>query len=98
MWILIPRAPRPDAPRWPGRRLLSIVDAVAWPAGWLVVVFMVPKPGVLGLVIVALSILFGVRRCARALFRNERYRLTTWRWGIPVMGFVALGALIKALG
>ncbi len=98
MWVLIPSAPRPDAPQWPGRRWLSLVDAVAWPAGWLVAVSIVPKPGVLGLVIVALSMFFAVRRCRSALFKNERYRFTTWRWGIPVMGLVALGALIKAVG
>jgi hypothetical protein len=29
MWLLVAREPRPDAPDWPGRRLLAAVDAVA---------------------------------------------------------------------
>ena len=28
MWLLVAREPRPDAPDWPGRRLLAAVDAV----------------------------------------------------------------------
>ena len=36
MWLVLTRAPLPDAPHWPGRRLLALVDAVAWPVGWLV--------------------------------------------------------------
>jgi hypothetical protein len=59
---------------------------------------MAPNPGVFGRVVGALLILFAIQRSSRALFRNERYRFTTWRWGVPVLGLVALGALIKALG
>ena len=35
MWLLVAREPRPDAPDWPGRRLLAAVDAVAWPLLWV---------------------------------------------------------------
>ena len=31
MWLLYARAPVPDAPHWPGRRLLALLDAGAWP-------------------------------------------------------------------
>jgi hypothetical protein len=61
--------------------LLSVIDAVAWPAGWLVAVSAVPEPGVLGQVFGALLILLILKRSHRALVRNERYRFTTWRWG-----------------
>ena len=98
MWVAIQRASIPDARQWPGRRLLSVVDAVAWPTAWLVAVSMAPNPGVFGQVVGALLILFAIQRSSRALFRNERYRFTTWRCGLPVLGLVALGALIKALG
>ena len=78
--------------------MLSLVDAVAWPAGWLVAISTVPRPGLVGLVIAALLTLCALLRSNRALFRNERYRFTTWRWGLPVIGLLALGALVKALG
>ena len=97
MWVVIPRAPSPDATPWPGRRLLAFFDAVAWPAGWLVAVSIVPKPGVFGQVVGALLVLCALRRIRIALFRNERYRFTTWRWGIPVMTLVAFGAVTRAL-
>jgi hypothetical protein len=28
MWLLVAREPRPDAPDWPGRRMLAALDAV----------------------------------------------------------------------
>ena len=34
MWLLVAREPRPDAPEWPGRRLLAAVDAVMSPPIW----------------------------------------------------------------
>jgi hypothetical protein len=49
------------------------------------------KTGVIGPVIQAFSILFGLRRAYGAFFWIERYRFTTWR------SLVALGALIKVL-
>jgi hypothetical protein len=98
VWVVIARATRPDAPRWPGRQLLSVVDAIVWPAAWLAGISLVPKSGLLGTFIAALAILFGLQRSWKALFRNERYRFTTWRWGVPMITLIALGALIKALG
>jgi hypothetical protein len=38
-----------------------------------------------------------LRRCQRAVFRNERYRFSTLRWGVPILTFVALGELMKVL-
>ena len=59
---------------------------------------MVPRPGVVGPVVVALLMLLALQRSSRALFRNGRYRFTTWRWGIPVVALLAVGALMKAFG
>ncbi len=98
MFIAIARTPRPDAADWPGRRTFALLDALAWPALWFVAILAMPaKTGVVGLVIQALSILFAFRRTWLALFRNERYRFTTWRWGVSLASLVALGALMKVL-
>ena len=78
--------------------MLSVVDAIVWPAAWLVGISLVPEAGLLGTFIAALAILSALRRSWKAHFRNERYRFTTWRWGVPVVALSALGALIRALG
>ncbi|MCB2019389.1 MAG: hypothetical protein KDG44_01155 [Burkholderiaceae bacterium] len=51
--------------------------------------------GVAGPVVVALCILFAVRRGVRALWRNEQYRFSTWSLGVPLATLLALGALLK---
>lgn len=98
MWIAIARTPPPDAAYWPGRRLLAVVDAIIWPALWFVAIQVLPiRTGLMGTVIQAFLIMFAVRRVYLAAFRNERYRFTTWRWGVPLASLVALGTLIKVL-
>lgn len=96
MWLLYARAPVPDAPCWPGRRLLAFLDAVVWP---LVIAAFIGgtslQTGVVGSLTLALCVLFGVRRCVRALWRNERYQFTTWRWGRPLAALLAVGAALK---
>jgi len=96
MWMLYVRAPTPNASVWPGRKWLAMLDALAWPG---LVTFMVAKSpldtGVVGPVVLALCGLLAVRRCVRALWRNERYRFTTWRLGVPLATLLALGALLK---
>ena len=50
MWQLVAREPRPDAPEWPGRRLLAAVDAVVWPLMWVLLIQHAPQPlGLIGL-------------------------------------------------
>lgn len=96
MWLLYARAPVPDAQLWPGRRLLALVDAVAWPALIAAIVGHASLPmGVIGLLALALCALFAIRRCIRALWRNERYRFTTWRVGLPAAALIAVGAALK---
>ena len=51
----------------------------------------------MGTVIQAFLIMFVLRRAYLAVFWNERYQFTTWRWGMPLASLVALGALIKVL-
>jgi len=96
MWVLYARAPAPDAPYWPGRHWLALLDAVMWPALLVLIVIRLPlDAGVVGPVALALCALIAVRRCIRALLHNERYRFTTWRLGVPLVALLALGAVLK---
>lgn len=96
MWMLYARAPTPNASYWPGRRLLALIDALAWPA---VVAVMVTRSqvelAIVGNVVLALCGLFAIRRFCRAAWRNEQYRFTTWRLGVPLAALLALGTLLK---
>ena len=96
MWVLYARSPTPDIAYWQGRRLLALLDALLWP-GLIaaLVVDAMAETGVVGPVVVAICALFAVRRCARALWHNERYRFTTWRLAVPLVGLMAVGAVLK---
>ena len=100
MWILIARRQLSDATVWPGRRVLAAVDALAWPLAWVIVATHLPTPsGLVSPVVIAICVVAAVRRVWRAVLRNERYRFTTWRWGVPVLFLLVVGLLIKiALG
>lgn len=96
MWLLYARFPVPDARLWPGRRWLALVDALVWPG--LVAVLVTQASLDIGLfapVILALCAMLAVRRCVRAVWRNERYRFTTWRLAVPMATLLAFGALLK---
>lgn len=96
MWLLYARAPAPDAPDWPGRRLLALLDAAAWPGLIAALVSHSPlQTGVVGSLALALCALFAIRRCVRALWHNERYQFTTWRFGLPLSALLAIGAAVK---
>ena len=98
MWIVLTRAALTDMPYWPGRRLLAAIDAVAWPALWIALLRNAPGEAGLFLPVVgAAAALAGLVRIRTALWRNERYRLTSWRWGRFLIGLVGLGLLIKVL-
>lgn len=98
MWLVIARAPRQDAAYWLGRRWLALLDAVAWPGLWAVAVVKAPfSTGLVGPVAVLLLVAVAARRSHRAIFRNERYWFTTWRWGLVLAGFAAVGAATKLL-
>jgi len=96
MLMLIARAPVPDAAYWPGRRLLALVDAVLWPALLAIGVANVPlDTGIVGRVGLGLCALSAVQRAVRAGWRNERYRFTTLRVGLPLAALLGLGLLLK---
>lgn len=96
MWLLVAREPRPDAPEWPGRRLLAAVDAVAWPLMWMLLIRHVPgSAGLVGPFVTALAVLLGLGRLHRALWVNHRYWFTTWRWGKVLGAMLLIGAVLK---
>ena len=96
MWLLVAREPRPDAPDWPGRRLLAAVDAVIWPLMWVLLVRNAPQPmGLIGPFITALAVLIGLGRLHRAVWVNQRYWFTTWRWGKVLGAILLIGAVMK---
>lgn len=96
MWLLFARAQQADAPYWPGRRWWAVLDAVAWPAGWIVAMTHAPSNGgIVGTLFIALAVLAAVHRVHRALWRNHRYRFTTWRWGRVVGGLLLVGWTLK---
>jgi hypothetical protein len=96
MWLLVAREPRPDAPEWPGRRLLAAIDAVAWPLMWVLLIGQVPGPaGLVGPFVTALAVLLGLGRLHRALWVNHRYWFTTWRWGKVLGAMLLIGAVMK---
>lgn len=96
MWLLIARAPLPDAPQWPGRRILALLDAVFWP---LFVAFSVVSLsnvlGLVGQVALAACASVAAKRATRAISRNERYRFTTVRVVKLLAVLLAIGALLK---
>lgn len=97
MWMLFARVPPDDAPYWPGRRWWAALDALAWPAGWIVVIMHAPfATGLAGAIVVALAVLIGARRFHRAVRSNHRYRFTTWRWG-RALGMLLLLSLVLKL-
>jgi len=82
MWMVIVREPRPDAVEWAGRRWLAAIDAMVWPMAWVWLVQRVPTPtGVVGQVVTGMAVLCALTRLRRAVWENERYWFTTWRWG-----------------
>jgi len=96
MWLVLTRAPLPDAPYWPGRRLLALVDAVSWPIGWIVLAANLPQPaGVVGPIVMALAALSALGRAHRAIWVNHRYHFTTWRWGRWALILLSVGVVLK---
>jgi hypothetical protein len=98
MWVLIAREPQPDAPYWPGRRLLAAVDAVLWPAMLVLLIHHAPAPlGLVGPLATAVALLRGLGRLHRAMWANHRYRFTTWRWGRIAAALLVVGLAMKVM-
>jgi hypothetical protein len=76
--------------------MLSVIDAVAWPAALAVGLAQLPvKTGVMGQVLLAACLLAAVRRGWRAVFANGQYRFTTAGIAGPLALLLAFGALLK---
>ena len=96
MWLLVAHEPRPDAPYWPGRRLLAAVDAAMWPFMWVLLLSHAPKPvGLIGPFVAAVALLCALGRLHRALWVNHRYWFTTWRWGRIAAAMMLMGVVLK---
>jgi hypothetical protein len=96
MWLVIQRQPRPDARVWTGRRALAALDAVAFPTMWLLVIVNSPyATGLVGLVVSVASVLFATSRLTRAIWQNERYRFTTWRWAQLMAPLLLIAVMLK---
>lgn len=98
MLFVLHRSPKPDARQWTGRRWLALLDALFWPAAVIAVVAALPgHGGAVGAGAIVLCALFAASRTSRALFRNERYWFTTWRWAGMFAVLLATGVLLKLL-
>lgn len=98
MWLVLAPRIRPDVHVWPGRRLVSAVDALGWPAGIAIWIAEVPvETGIVGTVGMACCGMFALPRLARAVFANERYRLTSVWVGKLLGASIAVGAALKLL-
>lgn len=96
MWMIFARAPRPDARHWPGRRVLAMIDAVAWPTALAVGLMQLPvQTGAIEQVLLAACLMAGVRGGWRAVFANRQYRFTTAGVAGPLALLLAFGALLK---
>ena len=96
MWVLFARAPEPDQPVWPGRRMLALVDAVAWPVALAMGVAHMPvHTGIVEQVLLALCALAVARRTWRAVLVNHRYRFVTTRVLGPIAWLLAIGGALK---
>lgn len=92
----VAREPRPDAPDWPGRRVLAAVDAIVWPLLWVLLIQHAPEPvGLMGPFVTAMAVLLGLGRLHRAIWVNHRYWFTTWRWGKVMAAMLLIGAVLK---
>ena len=96
MALIFVREVRPDAHAWRGRKLLALLDAVAWPGIWIFAVRHAPfDTAAVGDFIVAAAVVIAGLRTVKALSQNERYRFTTWRWGRFALALIVVGLLLK---
>ena len=69
-----------------------------WPILWAVAFASAPfGTGIFGRVVIAIALVFALRRAHRAVRHNEQYWFTTLRWGVPVAALVLLGEAIKLM-
>jgi hypothetical protein len=75
-----------------------MIDAIAWPVIWLVLLAIAPFDiGLVGWVALGVAGVAAISRTHRAIWRNERYRFTTLRWGMATAVLVAVGLAMSIL-
>ena len=97
MFVLIAREPKPDAPYWPGRRVLAAIDAVVWPFAWALLLVQIPAAAGQARPVVAIAALCAAFRLGSAVLANHRYRFTTWRWARLVALLLLVWAMLKLM-
>ncbi|MEO5686945.1 MAG: hypothetical protein ABIR54_06240 [Burkholderiaceae bacterium] len=96
MWLVVVRESRPDVPFWPGRRVLAVVDAAAWPLAWVLLAKQAPAPvGIVGPFVIAVAALSAAMRLYRAIWINHRYWFTTWRWARIIGALLLMSEVLK---
>jgi undecaprenyl pyrophosphate phosphatase UppP len=69
---------------------------------WVLAVVNAPfATGVVGAVVAAVAVLAAISRLSRAIWQNERYWFTAWRWarlGAPLLFIAAMLKLAIYLG
>ena len=96
MWIFVARQERKDATSWRSRRLLAAIDAVAWPAAYMVAAWRLRAE--LGLVCQMAFVVASVSltlRLKRAVLSNDRYFFTTTRWLRVGLALLLIGYVLK---
>jgi hypothetical protein len=53
------------------------------------------EAGAFGGVVMVIAACLGVRRLHSALWRNQRYRFTTWVWGKCLVALLLFGLLLR---
>jgi hypothetical protein len=98
MWLLIAPNPRPDAVVWPGRRVVAAVDAVLWPLLGVWLLSQSPLSlGLFGPTVAGVGAVAAVSRLRRAVWENQRYRFSSWKWGRAMAVLVLFGMAMKLM-
>lgn len=96
MIVLIQREPRPDAPYWPGRRLLAAIDAVGWPLACVTLAHQYPQAAGAVFMVTVVAVMCAFFRLCGAIFNNHRYWFTSW-WVARLFALLVLICFVMKL-
>jgi hypothetical protein len=78
--------------------MLAALDAMAWPLiCWRVLSRLPGSHGLLVPSLLALLVLFTLRRLHIALRRNSRYRFTTWKAGRLMLALAVISCALRSI-
>lgn len=98
MFVLVFPQPSRVYDVWHGRRALASLDALAWPAAWAwLVATQMPNGGLTTKWLLALLGCIACRRLMRAVWANEHYGFSTWKWGKVLIWCWLFGFCLKLL-